>query len=126
MKSAIKTFESACKKLGLDPKKVLPDASRMPGQHQEAIVAMAKLFIIAEALNDGWKADWSDSSQWKYTPWFRVTKSRGSASGLAYYGYAIWDSYSSVGSRLCFKSSDLAEYAGKQFKSLYERAFLFQ
>jgi len=43
-----------------------------------------------------------------------------SGSGLAYDGYGTRVSDTSVGSRLCFKSSELAEYAGRQFQDIYK------
>lgn len=120
MKAKIKTFEDACKALKLNAKTVLPDVNGMPEHHQKAIISHAKLVIIAEALNEGWKPDWKNSGKWKYYPWFRMS----SGSGLAYDGCDAYYSHSSVGSRLCFKTSDLAEYAGEQFKDLYEDYFL--
>ena len=122
MDSKIKTFEDACKALNLDPEQVLPDVSGMPEKHQKAIVSHAKLVIIAEALNDGWKPDWTDDDQLKYYPWFRMD----SGSGLAYLGFDYGYSYSRVGSRLCFQTRELAEYAGNQFKELYEDDFLLR
>ncbi|MBE2229985.1 MAG: hypothetical protein IAE96_05005 [Chitinophagaceae bacterium] len=122
MDSKIKTFEDACKALNMDPEQVLPVVSAMPEKHQKAIVSHAKLVIIAEALNEGWQPDWTDDDQWKYYPWFRMD----SGSGLAYVGYGSRCSTSLVGSRLCFKTSELAEYAGNQFKELYEDYFLLR
>ncbi len=120
MNPKIKTFEGACKVLKLNPKSVLPDVKGMPEHHQKAIISHAKLVIITEALNEGWKPNWKNTSEWKYYPWFKMS----SGSGLAYDGCGDLYSYSGVGSRLCFKTSELAEYAGKQFKSLYEDYFL--
>jgi hypothetical protein len=123
----IKTFEDACKALSIDASK-LPDVSILPQQHQDAITAHYKLVIIAEALNEGWKPNWNDRSEYKYYPWFEVkaSKNKPSGSGVSYDGCAYWGSYASIGSRLCFKSSELAKYAGKQFKKLYEQYFLFK
>lgn len=118
-KPKIKTFEGACKVLKLDPVKVLPKVSGMPKHHQEAMIAHAQLVIIAEALNGGWKPDWDDHSEWKYYPWFKI-----SGSGLSYGDFVGSYSRSTVGSRLCFKSSELAEYAGKQFIDLYKKSYL--
>jgi hypothetical protein len=94
----------------------------------KALNAYAKLFIIAEALNEGWVPDWADSDQYKYYPWLLVKKNTKNPSGfgLSYDGYDCAGSYSNVGSRLCFKSSELAEYAGKQFKKEYEEAYLIE
>jgi hypothetical protein len=118
----IKTFDEACKALKLDPKKVLPDVSSFPKHHQDALTAHTKLVIIAEALNEGWKPDWKNGKWDKYYPWFDLS----SGSGLSYYDYVNRNSYSAVGSRLCFKSRELAEYAGKQFEDLYKKYFLLK
>jgi hypothetical protein len=114
----IKTFEDACKALKLDPSKVLPSVEGLP--NAGAIVAAAKLFIIAQALNGNWIPDWNDGDQYKYFPWFDMEKDQNNPSGFRLddvtYNYA----YSHVGSRLCFKSRDLAEYAATQFIDLYK------
>ena len=122
MKNKIKTFEDACTALGLDSKKVVPDFSMYPEKHQKAIVAHAKLIIIAEALNEGWQPDWGNSSEYKYEPWFYMGGSSG--SGFACHDFGLWLSHSSCGSRLCFKSRELAEYAGEQFSDLYKDYYL--
>jgi hypothetical protein len=121
----IKTFEEACKFQKLDPKKMLPDVKVFPKQHQTALLALAQLIIIAEVLNSDekgntWKPNWKDSSERKYYPWFDLS----SGSGLSYGAFDFRNSGSIVGSRLCFKSMELAEYAGKKFKKLYQDYFL--
>lgn len=123
----LKTFQDACKVEGLDPKKVLPDFSGYPAKDRKAMVAHAKLVIIAKAANrlvnggKPWKADFSNHDQWKYYPWFYQEK--GSA-GFRFDVYDHWISYSNVGSRLCFVSSDTAKYVGKTFIKLYNEYFL--
>lgn len=126
MTTEIKTFEDACKKLGIDAATAVPTVTGLPAHHQEAIVAHSKLVIIAEALNEGWKPNWSDWDENKYYPWFEFNedKTKASGFGLAYFGYANWYPYTYVGSRLCFKSRELAKYAGNQFIDLYEKYFL--
>lgn len=123
----IKTFEDACTALGIDASK-LPDVSMLPSEHQDAITAHYKLVIIAQALNEGWKPNWNDSNEYKYYPWFNVkaSKNNPSGSGFSYDDYGRWNTGTLVGSRLCFKSSELAEYAGKTFKKLYEQYFLLK
>ena len=119
------SFEDACEALGLDATK-LPDVSMLHEKHQKAITAHYKLVTIAEALNEGWTPDWSNHREYKYLPWFNVVKKEGSGSGfgLAYDVYGYWDTGTIVGSRLCFKTSDLAKFAGNQFKELYEDSYL--
>ncbi len=108
----VKTFEDACKVLNLDKVKI-----GIGGLDEDApsIVAYTKLVIIAKALNEGWKPNWSDSNEYKYVPWFKEK----SGFGLSYDVYDGWVTFTAVGSRLCYKSRELAEYAGKQFADLY-------
>lgn len=80
-------------------------------------IAYRLLKLLAKSLNEGWTPDWSDSNQHKYTPYFEM---RGS-SGFRFLYAGAWASGSYVGSRLCFKTSELAEYAGTQFRDVYER-----
>lgn len=110
----VKTFEDACNVLGMNKIEL-----GMSGLNEDeiSIVAYAKLIIIARALNEGWLPDWSNSSQYKYIPWFKHNAASG--FGLSVDGYGYWCAATDVGSRLCFKSSELATYAGKQFEALY-------
>jgi hypothetical protein len=122
----IKTFEDACKVEGLDAKKVLPDFSAYPKQDRKAMDAHAKLVIIARAANrianDGkeWKPDWNNYDEYKYYPWFEM----GGSSGFRCDVCDGWGSDSVVGSRLCYKSAELAMQIGKQFVKLYKDYFL--
>lgn len=114
----VKTYEDACRILGLHSYSELPYEDPKT-KDQEAINAYAKIFIIARALNEGWVPDWKNSSQYKYYPWFDLS----AGSGFSYYGYGDSLAGTSVGSRLCYKSRELAEYAGKQFLAIYKEAF---
>jgi hypothetical protein len=122
MYTEIKTFEDACKVLNLDANTVIPDFSLFPAEDQEAMKAHAKLIIIAKAINGDWTPDWTDSSQWKYYPWFEM----GSSSGVGFscIGCDAWLTYSFVGSRLCFENMEKAKYVGKQFQELYKIYFV--
>ena len=126
----IKTFEDACKALGLDPGK-LPDVSMLPEKHQKALVAHYKLVIITQALNlreDGtqWEPNWHDADQLKYTAWFEIkaTAKKPGGCGFSDAICAGWYQNSTVSSRLCFPSAEIAIYAGKQFSKLYQEYFL--
>ena len=121
----IKSFEDACQALGLDPT-ALPDVSKLREKDQAAQIAQYKLSIIAEALNEGWTPDWKNNREYKYYPWFDMEDDNGSGLGLSCLDCDCDDSISSVGSRLSFKSSDLARYAGKQFTGLYADLFLIK
>jgi hypothetical protein len=126
----ITSFEHACQVLGLDPL-ALPEVSMLPENHQKAIVSHYKLITIVEANNKengDWKADWNNSKQWKYYPWFWVKASdeKPAGSGLSFGDFGDGISRTPVGSRLCVGSSEQAEYVGKTFIDLYTDYFLIQ
>lgn len=109
------------------------------------LTAFLKLRIITAALNQGWAPDWTNSDEWKYYPWFclytedeyndldaddkerccrvvgRSYGNAGAGGGLvcADAGSASSYSNSGSGSRLAFKTRELALYAGKQFVDLW-------
>ena len=108
----IKSFEDACIALNKQPESLLPAGL------QPCDIAFIKLRTIAEALNEGWQPDWNNYDEYKYYPWFNM------GGGFSFYGYDYSYTFSNVGSRLCFKSRDLAEYAGQQFTDLYKDLFV--
>mgnify|MGYP000464618864 CR=1 FL=1 len=69
----IKSFEDACKHLGLNPND-LPVVDMLPEKDRKSIIAFYKLTIIIRALNEGWEPDWSNWDEWKYYNWFYVEK----------------------------------------------------
>lgn len=109
------------------------------------LTAFLKLRIITAALNQGWEPDLTNSDEWKYYPWFclytedeyndldaddkerccrvvgRSGDNAGAGGGLVFANadYASSHSYTYVGSRLAFKTRELALYAGKQFVDLW-------
>jgi hypothetical protein len=113
----IKTFDDVLKELDIDPAKFLMQCDGLSTDE----VAYRKVKLIVQALNEGWTPDWTDGQWNKYYPWFYMGGSSG--SGFAYDDYGAWDTYSSCGSRLCFKSSELAKYAGQQFTDIYKDFF---
>ncbi len=121
MYTEIKTFEDACKVLNLDAAKVIPDFSLFPVEEQEPMKAHAKLIIIAKAINGDWTPNWTDG-RWKYYPWFEMGSPSG--GGLSCDDYGSWDTYSVVGSRLCFENREKAIYAGQTFEELYKTYFV--
>ena len=81
-------------------------------------VAYKMIKEIVKAFNEGWTPDWTNGSEYKYYPWFKMGSPSG--GGFSYGDYVNWASHSLVGSRLCFKSSELAKYAGTQFEDIYK------
>ena len=138
----VKTFEDACRELGEDHPFVLAYQNtnlRDPevAEENRDILAYMKLRIIAAALNEGWVPQFTEN-EYRYFPWFFFyTKEeydkldddekgrcvlRSGVSTYSYVGFvscsADYDASSSdtnVGSRLAFRTHELAAYAGRQF-----------
>lgn len=115
----VRSFAQACKIKKLDPKKIIAGVSIFPLEYHKALLATAQMFIIAEVLNDEWKADWNNSNQPKWRPWFWMNKP----------GFRFIDSYCTAalasaltggGSRLCFKDEKTSDYAAKQFLPIWK------
>ena len=85
-------------------------------------MAYRKIKLIAEALNEGWTPDWSNGEFDKWYPWFYMDDSS-SAGRFSFCDSDIRNSLSFVGSRFCFKSEELATYAGTQFLDIYKDFF---
>ena len=122
MYTDIKTFEDACQTQNLNPLTVIPDFSLFPEKDKNAMIAHAKLIIIANAINGEWVPDWKDWDQYKYYPWFEMGSPAG--VGFSYGGCDRWRAVSRVGSRLCFESREKAKYVGTQFQELYKAYFV--
>lgn len=152
IKDKVKTFEDAVAILG-DEHPLVAQFRVIESSFKEAdnnlhLFAYARLVIIAEALNEGWKPKF-DGDECRYYPWFYIytkkeyeeldedekkdcrvvgrSSSNAFADGGVVYAYAYYassGSYTNFGSRLAFKTRELAEYCGKQFIDIWEK-FLF-
>lgn len=112
----VQSFEDACQVLGISPDDVLHAShSEYLKKDIASINAYQKLIIITRALNEGWEPNWSVEDEYKYYPWFYFNRP-GFRFGSATYDYTD----SCVGSRLCFRSNELAEYAASQFLGIYK------
>ena len=94
-------------------------------KHIEALIALNKLFTIAQAWNkeDGFVPDFSGWEQDKWFPWFVYNKDA-AWFVFKYASRSPTNEYAYFGSRLCFKSSARAAQFGKQFADLYNKVFL--
>ena len=139
----ITDFESARKALGLKPNDGLTVIQRLVGggaislkdvahlvadinpKHIDALIALNKLFTLAEAWNkeDGFVPDFSDWKQDKWFPWFKYDND---AARFLYANasYTPSNAHANFGSRLCFKSFERAAQFGRQFTDLYNKVFL--
>ena len=143
----VKTFDDALAILGNDNQSVIDYYAISDKTCTEDILAFAKLRVIAEALNEGWKPTFG-KGEYRYYPWFNIYSKeefdnldyerkvchavcRGGVNASAYYGlvyasanYASSFSHTYFGSRLAFKTGKLAEYCGEQFIDIWAD-FLF-
>ena len=94
-------------------------------KHIKALIALNKLFTIAQAWNkeDGFVPDFSDWEQDKWFPWFTYDKD---AAGFvfAYTNGTPTIANANISSQLCFKTPERAEQFGKQFVDMYNEIFL--
>ena len=152
IKERVKTFEDAVAILG-DEHPLVAQFRAIENSFEEAgnnlhLFAYARLVIIAEALNEGWKPTY-DKNEWRYYPWFYIcTKEeyeelvkddeplchvplRSNGNAHTYGGLVCTvanltgsNSFTHYGVRLAFKTKELAEYCGKQFIDIWTD-FLF-
>ena len=110
------------------------------------VLAYLMLRVIVYALNDGWQPRFT-KDEYRWYPWYYVFSkkeveamsekqrccvvghplySSNANGGLVYADTYCSSSYSNTinGSRLAFKTEELAEYAGKQFGEVYARMIL--
>jgi hypothetical protein len=111
----VKTIEDACREVGEDMEEI---ADRYPSD----VINFKYACIICRALNEEWVPDWENTSQYKWFPWFQM---RG-GFGFSFSYYTYTNTAANVGSRLCFKSEELSNYAGKQFESIYKNLLTIQ
>lgn len=135
----IKTFADAAKAVGINDPEDWEDGY---SDVEPDILAYFKLRIIVQALNEGWKPQFT-TEEWRYYPWFwlyteqeiedmdedekndrrmmntgdYVTDYAGFASAYSY--YVPSRTYAYIGSRLCLKTPELATYCGKQFIGIW-------
>lgn len=142
----VKTYEDAVNELGNDHPLVEAASSaewRFTNSEDKDIIAYLKLRVIVAALNDGWKPQFVPGER-RWYPWYELiskdeydamsddekqerrcvgrSNNYANAYGGLVYSYADYASSSSnanSGSRLAFKTEELAEYAGKQFAELF-------
>lgn len=142
----IKTFEDACDELGSEHPMVLAYRNTNLRDEEVAdenkdVIAYLKLRIIVAALNEGWEPQFMPG-EYRWSPYYvlytkdeieemnETTKARvvcrsdynAYAFGGVSFAYSSSDAASVsayIGSRLAFKSEELAEYAGTQFVEIF-------
>ena len=113
----VKSFEDA---MAITGRPDVPDLSNFPEDMRDYFTAQYKMCVITEALQEGWKADWSDGCQCKWIPWFDTTAEV--HGGFAFCATNCDFSIADAGdaSRLCYPTAAIAEYAGRHFVEIWE------
>ncbi len=127
MESQIKTVADAFAYTNRDIT-VLQNLQGLPEQDVEYMTASYKRMVVTEALNKeanggiDWKPDYENGSR-KYEPWVWL-KNNPDPAGVGFVVHATcYDNtltYTTCGSRLCFKSEELVEYFNEQFADLLQ------
>lgn len=101
--------------------------SEVNPKHIKALIAYNRLCTIAQAWNkaDGFEPDFSNTSQYKYFPWF-VYDNGAAGFVVADTNRTAANANATIGSRLCFKTRERAMQFGKQFIDLWNDVFLFR
>lgn len=146
VRERIKTFEDACEALGNHAfvnqyRRIIEEQNPPMDETAKDLIAYLKLRIICAALNEGWEPTFANE-EYRWYPWFvvytkeeldrmseekrrrvvgRSSNVANASGGLVFAGASGASSYSGTvyGSRLAFKSEELADYAGKQFIEIY-------
>ena len=144
----IKTLDDAVSELGEDNPAVKAYRSIKYGYaisetdpETADIMAYAALRVIVEALNEGWKPQFT-KGEWRWYAWYDLVSpeqiedmseeekcrvvGRANNNAIAYGGLVYSNAYyvstfssTNYGSRLAFKNEELAEYAAKQFGEIF-------
>ena len=118
----IKNVEEAFAAEGLDANAI--EITGVPERHCEALKAIAKLFVVHDAVNPEFQPDFTNSKQDKCSPFFRIGSPSG--AGFAYGSYGRWVAASVVGSRLVSESGSAANYIAENFSDLYKSFMVYE
>ena len=103
----------ACNDLGLNWSDAFPCVSTNH-KEVEVINAYAALRILAKWVRGDWEPDWNDVRQGKYCPWFDLR------ADFSLGEYVCGVTTSTVGSRLCFPTKQMALDFATKYIDLYK------
>jgi hypothetical protein len=120
--STIKTVEEIFALENLDANAIT--ISGIPERHIEAVIAVAKLFVVVDHHNPSFQPDYKDYSQPKFEPFFEL----GSPSGVvfSYHDCVAWRTHSGVGARLVSESRTTTELIAENYPELYKKFMVYQ
>lgn len=142
----VQLVSDAVRELGQDHPLVKEHYALCSVEVSSNLINYSKLCMITAALNEGWEPEFTfseyryfpvfclisekeyaeKSKMEKYRVFYRLTDRTYEYCGVssAPSSYDSFEVYAGVGTRLSFKTKELAEYAGKQFINLYAEYLL--
>lgn len=76
-----------------------------------------EVYALAYVLNEGWIPDYTNTNERKWSPYFSLS----SGFDFVYSSYVYTDAYALGGFRLCLKSEELSNYAGRNFTKEFKK-----
>jgi len=108
---SVKTYSQVCKKLGI--KELTIKDFREFGENSKKMFNFYKIKNVEKFFNGTWVADWNNTSQYKYYPyWYK------NSSGWSLHA-ADGGSYGYFGSVGYYKDNKTALHVGEHFKDVY-------
>ena len=116
----VKTFEHVCILLNINIDKFYKKFKELPTSE----LALKKLILIAKLINQDWKVNLKDKTQYNYYPWFELDENNGCV--FYYSNYNCWavDSAGSYGGCLYVKNQKLSDHFGKMFIDIWKEYLL--
>lgn len=108
----------------------LPDLSILPAKCSRGMLALLKLQVITDAVNNDdpeqpdWKADYNNDDQEKWFPWYVGGDESG--SGFRFdVSVRVWTfTLAGGGARLALKDEARANHMNEHFQELYKELYL--
>ena len=94
----------------------LPYSEKTQVKEEISLNALCKIHLLAKVFNEDWTANFKDSTQYKYYPWFKRK-----SSGWVFDGGFRFSCSVGWGALSYFKSSEIVNYIGnnKEFVNIY-------
>lgn len=108
----IKNYSDVCREL-CEPELTETTFHRIPMRYRKKVLAYSKLQQIQRLFNGEWVPNWSDSSEYKWYPYYNST-----GPGLVFdgSGYRTSDFAAEVA---FYKSREISDFVGRTFIDIY-------
>lgn len=110
----VKSFDDVLKISKKTLQQILPYQNPTT-ENQIKLNALSKIQLIEEVLNDGWKPDWSNTSEYKWHIWFEFKKTTGWVVCGSVFLLSVSD-----GGVSFFKNKEISDFVSKTFIKEYK------